>query len=103
MGRVHIISSLTELWNCGLTMYKTRERLELAAALLFGIVVACLVLAICVGFTCFMVKLECNSYMESTGRETKMNMGRCYVKHGDSWYTMSEYKYILVENREEKK
>ena len=39
----------------------------------------------------------CNSYGEATGRETKVVMMGCYVKHKDQWYSRGEYKHVRLD------
>lgn len=37
-------------------------------------------------------QIDCSSYEQATGRETKMNFG-CYIKDGDVWYSRKEFEF----------
>ena len=68
---------------------------DLIGQLLMSAVLMILTLGVLAAFIAIMNSIDCDRYSEVTGRETKHEFQSCYVKHSESWYTLTEYKAIL--------
>jgi hypothetical protein len=59
-------------------------------ALIFGLAVTGLFMALVFGGVYVAKSWECDNYRIATGRETKMVGVTCYVKHGGEWWTLKQ-------------